>query len=470
MALTRRSVLRLGAGGLLTLVVAGCGDEPKGDSPDPEAGVKPRTFTVPEVRSLERTSWSTDPWALGSYSYLPVGATPGDRATLRTGVAGRVFFAGEATDEDNPSTVHGALASGTRVATDVAKVAAPGERVVVIGAGISGLRAAADLHAAGYAVTVVEARDRVGGRIDTVRPTGWPIPVERGASWVHDTAASDLADQLDALGVRTVAFDYSTAVVGLDGARVADGAALDEAGARAVAAAVRWADSLDEDRALATALDESADDLHVDPSTLAYYEATEIVTEYGADADELSAQWGLEEGTEGDDLLVVGGYDGLVQPLAADLDVRLSRPVDRIVWDPSGVVVHGPDHDPIPADRVVVTVPLGVLQAGTVAFDPALPAATVAAVEHLGMGLLDKYWFRFDEVFWEEDAVMWTKVGPATDQDPFREWFNLAPATGRPILLALLGADAARAWATKTDAEIKAAAMVSLQEFLGAGW
>jgi monoamine oxidase len=119
---------------------------------------------------------------------------------------------------------------------------------------------------------------------------------------------------------------------------------------------------------------------------------------------------------------------------------------------------------------VVVTVPLGVLQAGTITFEPELPAPHREAIAKLGMGLLDKYWFRFDEVFWKEDAVMWTKVAPADDRDPFREWFNLEPATGEPVLLALLGGDVARTWASKTDAEVKAAAMASLQEFLGAGW
>ena len=426
---------------------------------------------MPEVAGLVRTDWAGDPWALGSYSYLPVGATPGDRATLRTGVAGRVFFAGEATDEDNPSTVHGALASGTTVAAAVGAVAATGERVVVIGAGIAGLRAATALRNGGLEVTLVEARDRMGGRIDTVRPRGWGLPVERGASWVHDTAASDLADRLSTLEVRTVPFDYATAILGTDRAALPADSTYGEAGAAAVKAAVAWADDQEVDRSLADALDQSGAAATVaDPLELPYHLATEIVTEYGADADELSAWWGLEEGTEGDDRLVVGGYDGLVTALAGGLEVDLALPVDRFVWDAEGVTVHGPDHDPIAADRVVVTVPIGVLKAGSIAFEPALPEATAAAIDRLGMGLLDKYWFRFDEVFWEEDAVMWTKVGPATDQDPFREWFNLAPATGWPILLALLGGDAARAWATKTDAEIKAAAMVSLQEFLGAGW
>ena len=473
MGLTRRSVLRLGAGGALFLVVSGCGDEPRGETPDPQAGVVPREFTVPEVADLVRTSWSTDPWALGSYSFLPVGASPDDRATLRRPVADRLFLAGEATDEADPATVHGARASGSRAAAQVAEVAGDGEQVIVVGAGIAGLTAARQLRAAGHEVTVLDARDRVGGRLHTVQPEGWPIPVERGASWVHDTEASDLADELARLGVDTVAFDYAAAVLGTDRAPLDPDDGFGEAGAEAVEEAVAWAAEQEGDRSLADALDESgaaeAADA-VDPLELPFHLATEIVTEYGADPDELSARWGLEEGSEGDDLLVVGGYDRLAQDLAEELDVALARPVDRIALDADGVAVRTADGQQRAADRVVVTVPLGVLQAGSITFDPPLPAAHAAAIERLGMGLLDKYWFRFDDVFWEQDALMWTKVAPATDRDPFREWFNLEPATGEPILLALLGGQVARTWAAKTDAEVKAAAMESLQELLGAGW
>jgi monoamine oxidase len=155
-----------------------------------------------------RTSWSNDPWAAGSYSYLPAGSDPTLRSWLAQPVDGRLFFAGEATSSDHPATVHGAQATGRRVAADVTAAGRTGEHVIVIGAGIAGLTAANTLAGQGFSVTVLEARDRIGGRTNTVRPGNWPIPVERGASWVHDTNASDLAGRLDGLDVATAPFNY----------------------------------------------------------------------------------------------------------------------------------------------------------------------------------------------------------------------------------------------------------------------
>ena len=78
---------------------------------------------IPEPDAVDITRWLADPFARGSYSSLAVGATPDDRTALAAPVAGRLFFAGEATRTDYPSTVHGAYLSGLAAARALARAA-----------------------------------------------------------------------------------------------------------------------------------------------------------------------------------------------------------------------------------------------------------------------------------------------------------------------------------------------------------
>ena len=112
--------------------------------------------------------WADDPWSRGSWSFIRPGGSPRDRATLGEPVHGRVVLAGEATHPDQPGMVHGAWLTGVRAAEWCAQVGQPGELVVVIGAGMAGLAAARTLVDRDRQAIVLEARDRIGGRVHTV--------------------------------------------------------------------------------------------------------------------------------------------------------------------------------------------------------------------------------------------------------------------------------------------------------------
>jgi len=464
----RRTFVRsAAAAGWAVSATTACGGDPRERSARTLADPIDST-SVPEPTGFVRTSWSTDPLTYGSYSFLGVGALPAHRVALAEPVAQRIFFAGEATDSDNPATVHGALASGRRAAAQVLAVTKPGEAVVVVGAGVAGLAAARDLADAGTAVIIVEANDRIGGRLDTVQPPGWPVPIERGASWIHATNASDLAERAQRLSIGTAPFGYSHSAVDADSA-VEDVDALADAAAGEVARAVELADRRDDDRSLADAIDElrTTDPGAVTDEVLRWALVNEITTEYGADPAELSAHWGLEEGTEGDDLLVVGGYQGIAADLSVGLDVQTAQMVDTITIVDDRCEVTIANGRTLIADRVVVTVALGVLQRGAIAFVPELPLSHREAIDALGMGLLDKFWFRFDEAFWTDGSEMWTWIDAG--DNPFTQWFNLQPATGQPLLLALVGGAAARQLADVSDAEIVVLARRSLATIVAAG-
>ena len=128
-----------------------------------------------------------------------------------------------------------------------------------------------------------------------MRATAAPIPIERGASWVHDVDASDLADTLDELGIDAVPFDYESLAVDAEGAELADAAAWTEPAADAVEIAVGWADDQDDDRSLLDALDgsDAVARAGADPAAVAHLLDTEVTTEVAASPDELSAWWGL---------------------------------------------------------------------------------------------------------------------------------------------------------------------------------
>jgi monoamine oxidase len=416
-----------------------------------------RNERVPNPTGSIVTRWRQDPFALGSYSFLSVDSIEGDRELLAAPVGDRLFFAGEATSSSNPATVHGALMSGRDAAAQIADVAAPGASVAVIGAGAAGLGAARDLTDVGFEVVVYEARDRIGGRVNTDTSLG--VPIDLGASWIHGIRGNPLTAIAESLGAPMIDTDYDSMVVyDRNGARVPD--AIWAEPIRVVNGAARRGLTIEE------AINEAVEDKN--EKQVERFDFAVVATfehEYAADVAELSAV-APHEGDYfgGGDVTLPDGYLALLEPLADGIEIQLTHGVDGVTTHATGVTLESAGVQTT-HDHCVVTLPLGVMKTGAVQFDPPLPAEKQAAMKRFGMGLLDKVVLEFPEIFWDRNYEWFGYVGP--DRGAWSQWFDLTDISGRPMLVCFHAGRAAEIIESKSDDEVVADAMAVLRSVFG---
>lgn len=326
----------------------------------------------------------------------------------------------------------------------------PTRRVVVVGAGIAGLTAARLLVADDVEVVVLEARDRIGGRIHTADLAGGLVDL--GAAWIHGRSGNPVAAIADGYGVALRPHPYEPltlwdAIEGrFAGEDELDSALLREDGLLAAIPSLQA--KLGGGASMQAAIDAHLAGLALDPRAARYarliLELYVIEVDYGGPAARTSLEIFDEDEFYGaDDHLIVGGYRSLLAPLAKGLDVRLSSPVARVAYDADGVRVDTVAGEVFTADRVIVTVPLGVLQAGAIAFDPPLPAAKREAIARLEMGSLEKVILRWDAAFWPAAAdSAWLHLGKTRGDFPLI--VDLSATAGAPTLVLIHGGSRAR--------------------------
>ena len=309
-----------------------------------------------------------------------------------------------------------------------AGVSGPVERVVVVGAGIAGLTAANALAHGGVECVVLEARDRIGGRLHTVDLAGSPLDL--GGSWIHMPGGNPMRAFADLVGVPCHAADPVPAIVGFD---CGEGRRLPATEAEAVlglyteafpAAAGQLAAELGPDASAAGGIEAfvAGAGLAPGPARRARQMLYGAVEAEAADlAERQSLRWMWNEfeydGNYFGDM-PDGGYRRLVEAMATGIDVRLGVEVTEVALAAGGVRVRGADGASEEGSHVVVTVPLGVLKRGAPRFSPALPPDRLAAIGRLGFGRFEKVALRFDEPFWRAEGFPHMMVFP---RDP-GEW------------------------------------------------
>ena len=302
--------------------------------------------------------------------------------------------------------------------------------VAIVGAGAAGISAAKELLRLGKTFVVLEARDRVGGRMFTDASLG--APFDAGAVYIHWAERNPWKGVAEALGVATIDndstptpsrfYDHGAPAAQRGGERENSAATdtlfdTDAAPVPDVSMSERVAGLGEPGRRGAEAIARLA--LGDEPETISALDYARL--------------W------SGADLLVPSGYGALAQTFARGLDTRLSSPVNAIDYSGAGVSLETPAGRSR-ARAAIVTVPVGVLKSGAIRFTPGLPASTRDGLNGLDMGALTKIGLKFDGArFGIEPATdLWDRLGPRASFD-FECW-----TWDRDLIVAYLGGDHAR--------------------------
>ncbi|XP_064219092.1 lysine-specific histone demethylase 2 isoform X3 [Aotus nancymaae] len=355
--------------------------------------------------------------------------------------------------------------------------------VIVIGAGPAGLAAARQLHNFGIKVTVLEAKDRIGGRVwDDKSFKG--VTVGRGAQIVNGCINNPMALMCEQLGISMHKLGERCDLI-QEGGRITDPTIdkrMDFHFNALLDVVSEW--RKDKTQLQDVPLGEKIEEIYkafIKESGIQFSELEGQVLQFhlsnleyacGSNLHQVSARsWDHNEffaQFAGDHTLLTPGYSAIIEKLAEGLDIRLKSPVQSIDYSGDDAQVTITDGTGYSAQKVLVTVPLALLQKGAIQFNPPLPEKKMKAINSLGAGIIEKIALQFPYRFWDskvQGADFFGHVPPsASKRGLFAVFYDMDPQKKHSVLMSVIAGEAVASVRTLDDKQVLQQCVATLRE------
>ncbi|KAG8510993.1 Lysine-specific histone demethylase 1B, partial [Galemys pyrenaicus] len=390
--------------------------------------------------------------------------------------------------------------------------------VVIIGAGPAGLAAARQLHNFGIKVTILEAKDRIGGRVwDDKSFKG--VTVGRGAQIVNGCINNPVALMCEQLGISMHKFGERCDLI-QEGGRITDPTIdkrMDFHFNALLDVVSEW--RKDKTQLQDVPLGEKIEEIYkafIKESGIQFSELEEQVLQFhlsnleyacGSNLHQVCASppsfvlhpmlsypslppamwfllpwasavlqvsarsWDHNEffaQFAGDHTLLTPGYSAIVEKLAEGLDIRLKSPVQSIDYSGEEVQVTTTEGTGFTTQKVLVTVPLALLQKGAIQFNPPLSDKKMKAINSLGAGIIEKIALQFPYRFWDskvQGADFFGHVPPsASKRGLFAVFYDMDPQKKQSVLMSVITGEAVAAVRSLDDKQVLQQCMATLRE------
>ena len=342
--------------------------------------------------------------------------------------------------------------------------------IIVIGAGAAGLIAAYDLSKAGKQVLILEARDRIGGRAYTISDDNFSLPVETGAEFVHGKLPVTLS-LLTKAGLKYGPVKGRPWTVKHGKLKAEEDFGTDWE------KLMSQLTGLKNDMTIADFLDtyfngEEHEDLK--QSVIQFVQGFDAADPKKVSAFSLRKEWMNED--DEDQYRIDKGYSALMKWLADECIankavIKISHAVKQINWQKDQAVLHCANREPFTANKVLITIPLGVWQTrkesqATITFMPALAHKQQAAMQ-MGYGNVIKLNVAFTEKIWETNRYLPMKDAGFIFSDAlFPTWWTQNP-NNEPLLNGWLAGPPSNLLKALSEAALQEKAKESLAYIFG---